>query len=204
MGIVDRFLAKRGFKRIDLGDPVEPSETDDGEIEAMGKVIEMPTPKHMKVEVDLDLTVRQELAFRHPFRNRMAPPRECFDTEKLAGGFSIVKSLLVSPADNGVGLVWNCVIAAFQPTSSGRAVIKPKGKLRGVMVTRAQKLLSGVGEINAEHAEWKDRKRQFVMWRSLTHEEETEFKRIHGEKWVADALRTADGSVLDWQEEDSA
>ena len=198
MGVIDGFLEKFGFMRIDKQDAeiVEATEEDQ---EAIGKVIQLPVSKKVELKTTLKLTERQETALLNPFRDGMMPPRECFENEKLASGFQLVKNLMIVPADNGEGMVWTTIIAAFAPGRKGRRSIKPHGALKGIMISRAQGALKGVGDLGDELGEWKDKGKQYVMWRRLSFSEEQEFKRLHGDKWYADAINDVpkDG-ILNW------
>lgn len=202
MGVLDRMIERFGFTRIDKA-PAEVETANEEEVETMGKLIELPTGRGKKVKIkdSLKFTVAQELAFMHPFRDGMKPPRECFDNERLASGFQLVKSLMIVPDETGTCLVWHALVAAFQPTLKGNIPIKPRGPLKGIMVTRAQGLLKCVGEVGNGDEGWKDKRKQYSMYRRLTHSEEAEFKRIHGEQWVADALANSAGSPLKWEDD---
>lgn len=204
MGIIDKFLEQRGYTRIDKA-PTEKTTPDDEQVESMGKVIKLPTAVPSAPVTKLVLSERQEIALLNPFRDGMTPHKQCFDNEKLASGFQLVKNLMIVPADNGVGLVWTTVIAAFQPQRKGNVRIKPKGALKGIMVNRAIALLKGVGDVGDETGQWKDKNSQYVMWRRLTFTENEEFNRIHGEKWFSDAVRDLpkDG-LLDWKDDKNA
>jgi hypothetical protein len=95
-------------------------------------------------------------------------------------------------------------ISAFMVLKKGKAPIKPKGLMKGLMINRVQNLLKGVGEASTDTTEWRRGSEQFVMGRRLTVEEEAEFKRIHGQKWLSDAVKGMQkGGVTQWDVENA-
>lgn len=204
-GVIERLLGRVGFIRADRVEGEAETGADDETAADLAKVIPMPKRADPQpVDVRLDLSPRQQLAFLSPYAPGQSPARECFETVKLPRGYSLVTSLFVAPLADASALAWHVAVSAFEPAKTGRKPIKAKAAMKGVMTNRAINILKGVGEVG-EAGTWRRKHTQYTLSRRLTDTEEREFKRIHGEKWLSDAAKHMQkGDFTQWEEDDRA
>lgn len=137
--------------------------------------------------IDLALDPRQKLAMYHPFRRGASPAPVCFVNERYDAGWHLVHSLWIGPAEGGRYFVWTAIVTCFRPTHKGDRPVKPVGGMRGVVVTKAQELLNGAGQL-ARQDSWQNGGNSFVLSSELTAAEMREFERLHGQIWISQAL----------------
>ncbi|MCC7510246.1 MAG: hypothetical protein IT464_12875 [Planctomycetes bacterium] len=159
-------------------------------MQSEGKIHQFPLPDPRTVDLaaaGLKLTDRQALALLHPVMSGQKGCGECRRVGKLADGTLYLSSLYTSVNKDG-WLLWWAMACCVEPGRGGQyALLRPTPKQKGMLAGRAIGLLLGVGEVELP-PEWQQHGMCFITQKRTTFNEEAEFKRIHGEEWIGNAM----------------